>query len=105
MTESTSTTHELPSLPGMLPPVQAAAEVSRWEDEGGKPALSPAERAARLRADRQLLREQRMTGLRQVFASAWDGCSALRAWVENNPIRATTVGVGIGYLVGRLKRR
>lgn len=94
----TVATAETPVLPGMLPPRTAQEDLSRWEDEGGKPAVSAAEKQCRSQAESTLRREQRMAQLKHAACAVRD---AIRA----HPLWATAGGIVLGWKLGRVLRR
>lgn len=93
-TSTPSITPELPTLPGMLPPQAAKPDLQRWEDEGGKPALSMAERKERLAADRALRRERWQSTL-------GSGLDWMRTAIRARPLLAATAALVVGVKLGR----
>lgn len=91
-------TPEVPVLPGMLPPRAAREDLSRWEDEGGKPAVSVAEKQSREAAECALRREQRVDRLKGAMCT-------VRDFIRANPMLATVGGIVLGLKLGRLLSR
>lgn len=91
-------------LPGMVPPTSAAAsdDLGRFEGEGGKPAMTPAEQAARRCAERQVRWQRGVDQVRALGAAACTRSERLGASIRAEPLKATGIALALGWLVGRL---
>lgn len=90
-------------LPGMVEPTATAQidEISRFEDEGGKPAQTSQERHERVRAERRLRMERCVQHVKSAACTTQDSCERLLCAIRAQPLRSSVLALGLGWLVGR----
>ena len=91
-------------LPGMVPPNMATAsdDLGRFEGEGGKPAMTPAEQAARRCAERQVRWQRGVDQVRALGAAACTRSERLAAQIRAEPLKATGIALTLGWVIGRI---
>lgn len=104
----TSTTSAQP-LPGMAESTSAKpaakADVQRWDDEGGKPPMTPAERLCVRRAERRAANAKHLEQIQSLPYEILNAVEAVKAWAKDKPLQAAASAGLIGYIYGRLRRR